>query len=173
MKVGVKELIAVDRTGAIYADRDNLNPEKELLATFTNSEKRAGSLKDVAQGADVLIGISAAGVFTAEIIKEMAAQPIVFALANPVPEIMPDVAKEAGVVVLATGRSDFANQVNNALCYPGMFRGMLDKNVKKVSDEMKIRAAEAIASMVDAPTAENIIPSIFAPGLVEKVAASV
>lgn len=170
---GVKDLIAVDRTGSIYEGRDGLNPEKVLLAAFTNREKRAGSLLEVATGADVLIGISAAGAFTEEVIRAMALQPIVFALANPVPEIMPDVAARAGVAVLATGRGDFPNQVNNALCYPGLFRGMLDHDVKKVTDEIKLRAAKAIASMVPNPTAENIIPTIFDQGLCETVAKSV
>ena len=172
-RVGVKELIAVDRTGAIYEGREGLNPEKELLASFTNPEKRQGSLVDVARGADVLVGISAAGAFTEEVIRVMAPQPIVFALANPVPEILPEVALAAGVAVLATGRGDFPNQVNNALCYPGLFRGMLDSGVKKVTDDIKIRAAQAIASMIPNPTSTNIIPTLFAEGLHETVAKSV
>ncbi len=170
---GVRSLIAVDRTGAIYQGRPDLNPEKQALAEITNEEKRAGTLADLAAGADVLIGISVAGAFSAEIVKGMAKDPIVIALANPVPEILPDIAKAAGVAVLATGRSDFANQVNNALCYPGLFRGMLDHDVKKVTDEIKLRAAKAIASMVPNPTAENIIPTMFDEGLVETVAKSV
>lgn len=171
--VGVKELIAVDRTGAIYEGREGLNAEKVMLAELTNPEKRTGLLIDVAAGADILIGISAAGAFSPEIISVMGRDPIVFALANPVPEILPEVARAAGVAVLATGRGDFPNQVNNALCYPGLFRGMLDKNVKKVTDEIKIRAAHAIASMVKEPTAEKIIPNMFEAGLHEKVAESV
>lgn len=133
----------------------------------------SGSLFDVAKGADILIGISVAGAFSVEVVKAMAKDPIVIALANPVPEILPDVAKEAGVAVLATGRSDFANQVNNALCYPGLFRGMLDQGVKKVTDEIKLRAAHAIASMIETPTADRIIPTMFNEGLVETVAKSV
>ncbi|MBP7133688.1 NADP-dependent malic enzyme [Patescibacteria group bacterium] len=170
---GVKSIVSVDRTGAIFAGREGLNPEKELLASFTNREKVSGSLADVAMGADILIGISAAGAFSAEILQTMKAGSIVFALANPVPEVMPEVAKSAGVAVLATGRGDFPNQVNNALCYPGLFRGMLNKNVPKVTDEIKIKAAHAIASMIIEPTAESIIPSMFAEGLHERVAASV
>lgn len=170
---GVKQLIAVDRTGAIFAGRGDLNPEKQALAEITNKERRSGSLLDVAKDADILIGISAAGAFSPEVVKVMAKDPIVIALANPVPEILPDVAKEAGVAVLATGRSDFANQVNNALCYPGLFRGMLDHDVKKVTDEIKLRAAQAIASMVLNPTADNIIPTMFDEGLMETVAKSV
>lgn len=170
---GVKDLIMCDRQGAIYEGRDGLNEEKKMAASFTNRAKVGGSLSDVAAGADVLIGVSAAGVFTPEIVKTMAKDPVVFALANPVPEILPDVAKEAGVAVLATGRSDFANQVNNALCYPGLFRGMLDTGVKQVSDEIKLHAARAIAAAVPSPTADKIIPSIFDPGLHELVAKSV
>jgi malate dehydrogenase (oxaloacetate-decarboxylating) len=171
--VGVKELIAVDRQGAIYVGREGMNAEKDWLASFTNVNKQAGSLADVARDADILIGISVAGAFSSEILRSMAPNAIVFALANPVPEVMPDVAKNAGIAVLATGRGDFPNQVNNALCYPGLFRGMLDKNVKKVTDEIKIRAAHAIASMIVEPTSEKIIPSIFDDGLHERVAESV
>lgn len=171
--VGVGEIISVDRQGAIYEGREGLNEEKTMLAQTTNRDRRAGSLADVASGADVLIGISAPGVFTQEIVASMAPQAIVFALANPVPEILPDEAKAAGVAVVATGRSDFPNQVNNALCYPGLFRGMLDKDVKKVTDEIKIRAANAIAAAIPEPTADTIIPSIFTPGLHELVAKSV
>jgi malate dehydrogenase (oxaloacetate-decarboxylating) len=170
---GVSDLVMCDRQGAIYEGRDGLNDEKQEVAVFTNREKRSGSLADVAVGADVLIGVSAAGAFTADIVKSMAKDPIVFALANPVPEILPDVAAEAGVAVLATGRSDFPNQVNNALCYPGLFRGMLDTGIKRVTDEIKLRAARAIAAAVPVPTADKIIPSIFDEGLHELVAKSV
>ncbi|MCR4256702.1 MAG: NADP-dependent malic enzyme [Candidatus Uhrbacteria bacterium] len=170
---GVSHLVMCDRQGAIYEGRDGLNDEKREAAVFTNREKRSGSLADVAAGADVLIGVSAAGAFTIEIVRSMASRPIVFALANPVSEILPDVAAEAGVAVLATGRSDFPNQVNNALCYPGLFRGMLDTGVKRVTDEIKLRAAHAIAEAVPFPTADKIIPSIFDEGLHELVAKSV
>ncbi len=170
---GVSDLVMCDRQGAIYEGRDGLNDEKREAAAFTNREKRSGSLAEVAVGADVLIGVSAAGAFTIDIVKSMASDPIVFALANPVPEILPDVAAEAGVAVLATGRSDFPNQVNNALCYPGLFRGMLDTDIKRVTDEIKLRAARAIAAAVSAPTADKIIPSIFDKGLHELVAKSV
>ncbi|MCE9585993.1 NADP-dependent malic enzyme [Candidatus Uhrbacteria bacterium] len=170
---GVKDLVMCDRTGAIYEGRDSLNDEKKEAAVFTNHEKRSGSLAEVAVGADVLIGVSAAGAFTVDLVKSMAPNPIVFALANPVPEIDPETAKAAGVAVLATGRSDYANQVNNALCYPGLFRGMLDSGVKKVTTEIKLRAAKAIAESVQDPTAEEIIPSIFQSGLHELVAASI
>lgn len=171
--MGVKELIVVDRQGALYRDRDGLQAEKKALAEITNPEQRKGSLKEMAAGADVLIGVSVAGIFTEEIVAAMAPRSIVFALANPVPELLPTEPHAARVAVLATGRSDFANQVNNALCYPGLFRGMLDKGITKVTDEIKIRAAEAIASSVTSPTAQKIMPSIFDEGLHERVAASV
>ncbi len=170
---GVQNVIMCDRQGAIYMGREGLNEEKIMAATFTNLDQVKGSLAEVAKGADVLIGVSAAGAFTTEIVKSMAKDPIVFALANPVPEILPEVAKEAGVAVLATGRSDFPNQVNNALCYPGLFRGMLDTGIKQVTVEIKLKAAEAIAAAVSEPTAEKIIPSIFDPGLHELVAKNV
>jgi malate dehydrogenase (oxaloacetate-decarboxylating) len=170
---GVKDVVMCDRQGAIYEGREGLNDEKKEVAAFTNLNKRAGSLAEVAVGADVLIGVSAAGAFTVEIVKSMATSPIVFALANPVPEIDPVTAASAGVVVLATGRSDFANQVNNALCYPGLFRGMLDSGVKKVTTEIKLRAAQAIADSLPNPTPDAIIPSIFQPGLHELVAESI
>jgi malate dehydrogenase (oxaloacetate-decarboxylating) len=170
---GVKEVVMCDRQGAIYDGRDGLNDEKKEVAAFTNLNKRSGSLAEVAAGADVLIGVSAAGAFTVEIVKSMAEKPIVFALANPVPEIDPETAKAAGVVVLATGRSDYNNQVNNALCYPGLFRGMLDSGVKKVTTEIKLRAAKAIAESLPNPSPEAIIPSIFQPGLHELVARSI
>lgn len=171
--VGVRDLIAVDRTGAIYEGRDQLNEEKRLLASWTNRAKKSGTLQEVVEGADVLIGISAAGAFSEDVIKRMGPNPIVFALANPVPEILPDDALKAGVAVLATGRSDFPNQVNNALCYPGLFRGMLDGRVDKITDDMKVCAAQAIASMIPDPTKDRIIPTIFDVGLHERVAASV
>ncbi len=170
---GVKDIVMCDRQGAIYDGREGLNDEKKEVAAFTNLNKRTGSLLEVAVGADVLIGVSAAGAFTVEIVKSMATSPIVFALANPVPEIDPETAALAGVAVLATGRSDFANQVNNALCYPGLFRGMLDSGVKKVTSEIKLRAAQAIADSLPNPTPDAIIPSIFQPGLHELVAKSI
>lgn len=171
--VGVKALISCDRQGAIFDGREGLNEEKKILASFTNPEKKAGTLAEMARGADVLIGVSGPGVFTKEIAASMAKGSIVFALANPTPEIMPDDAKAAGVSVIATGRSDFPNQVNNALCYPGLFRGMLDHRVSQVTDAIKIRAAEAIAGFIAEPTADRIIPTMFEKGLHERVAESV
>jgi malate dehydrogenase (oxaloacetate-decarboxylating) len=167
---GVQYIISCDRQGAIWDGRNGLNEEKNILASLTNKEKKQGTLAEMARGADVLIGVSVAGAFTKEIAASLADRSIVIALANPVPEILPDVAKEAGVAVLATGRSDFPNQVNNALCYPGLFRGMLDHGIKKVTDDIKLRAARAIAETVKHPTADKIIPSIFEPELAAMVA---
>lgn len=170
---GVSDIVMCDRQGAIYEGREGLNEEKKEVALFTNKHKRAGTLAEMAKGADVLIGVSAAGMFTVDMVKSMTEQPIVFALANPDPEIDPVTAKEAGVAILATGRSDYDNQVNNALCYPGLFRGMLDSGVKKVTTEIKLRAAKAIAESVPNPKPDAIIPSIFQPGLHELVAKSI
>ncbi len=172
-KAGVTDLVMCDRQGAIVEGRDNMNSEKAEIALFTNRQKHTGTLADVVGGADVLIGVSAAGSFTAEMIKQMNPKAIVFALANPTPEIMPEEAKAAGALVVATGRSDFANQVNNALCYPGLFRGMLDSDVIKVTDEIKIRAAEAIAGFISEPSSDRVIPTMFEDGLHEAVARSV
>lgn len=172
-KAGVTDLVMCDRQGAIVEGRDNMNSEKAEIALFTNRQKHTGTLADVVGGADVLIGVSAAGSFTAEMIKQMNPNAIVFALANPTPEIMPEEAKAAGALVVATGRSDFANQVNNALCYPGLFRGMLDSDVIKVTDEIKIRAAEAIAGFIREPSSDRVIPTMFEDGLHEAVARSV
>ena len=169
----VGSVIMCDRQGAIYVGREGLNSEKMEVAGFTNHERVSGSLVDLVVGADVLIGVSVAGAFTAEMISRMSDKPIVFALANPIPEMDPELAASCGVYVFATGRSDYPNQVNNALCYPGIFRGMLDHDIRRVTSEIKIRAAYAIASAVNEPTPEHVIPSIFEPGLHALVARSV
>jgi malate dehydrogenase (oxaloacetate-decarboxylating) len=162
---------AVDSRGVISTKRDDLNPIKQqLLDEGTVADDASGSLADAIQGADIFVGVSAPGILTPDMVKTMAADPIIFALANPTPEIMPDAAKEAGAAIVATGRSDFPNQVNNALAFPGIFRGALDNGVKKITDEHKIAAAEALASLVKNPTADEIIPSVFTPNLVETVA---
>ncbi len=171
--VGVSTIILCDTKGAIFAGRSDLNPSKQELASFTNPKHERGSLEQVIAGADVFIGISKPGVLTPAMIKTMAKNPIIFALANPTPEIMPDEAIAAGAAVVATGRSDFPNQVNNALCYPGLFRGMLDTGIKKVDDAIKIRAAKAIAGFIKTPTPTRIIPTIFDRGLHQAVAKSV
>ena len=172
---GLKNVILCDRTGAIYDGRDNLNPAKEEMAKITNPEKKSGKLADVIVGADVFIGVSAPGVLTADMVATMAKDPIVFACANPTPEILPDEAKKAGVAVMATGRSDFPNQVNNVLAFPGIFRGALDVRASDINDEMKIAAANAIASLVsdEELNAEYILPDAFDPRVGKAVAAAV
>jgi malate dehydrogenase (oxaloacetate-decarboxylating) len=163
-------IIAVDSKGIVSPDRTDLNPEKQKLLEFTNPAKISGTLADALQGADIFIGVSKPGLLTAEMVKTMAPKPIIFAMANPVPEIMPDEAKAGGVAVMATGRSDFPNQVNNALAFPGIFRGALDHKVTTITDEHKIAAAEAIASLVEKPDAEHIIPEVLDPRLAKTVA---
>ncbi|HSX17612.1 MAG TPA: NADP-dependent malic enzyme [Patescibacteria group bacterium] len=165
---GKPTIVAVDSKGIISADRTDLNEEKKQLLSFSNTAT-GGSLADALKGADIFIGVSKPGLLTAEMIKTMAPSPIIFAMANPVPEIMPDIALQAGAAVVATGRSDFPNQVNNALAFPGIFRGALDNRVTKITDEHKIAAAEAIAALVEKPDAENIIPSVLDPRLVSSV----
>lgn len=167
------EILAVDSKGIVASSRTDLNDEKKKLLTFTNPNDLSGSLAEALQGADVFIGVSKAGLLTADLVQTMAKNPIVFAMANPVPEIMPDDAKRAGAMVIATGRSDFPNQVNNALAFPGIFRGALDNGVKTITDEHKIAAAEAIARLVPDPTPDKIIPSPLEPGLVEAVSSVV
>jgi malate dehydrogenase (oxaloacetate-decarboxylating) len=165
-------IIAVDSQGIISSDRTDLNDEKKKLLGFSGTNTVApGTLADALQGADVFIGVSKPGLLTAAMVKTMAKDPVVFAMANPTPEIMPDVAKQAGVAVIATGRSDFPNQVNNALAFPGIFRGALDNHVTKITDAHKIAAAEAIANLVAKPSAEQIIPSVLDPRLVSTIAA--
>lgn len=159
-KYGVGSITAVDSKGILSDSRDDLNDEKKALLPYLNTSI-SGTLDDAIAGADIFIGVSKPGLLTPEMVKKMSMSPIVFGLANPVPEIMPDVAKEAGVAVIATGRSDFPNQVNNALAFPGIFRGALDNGVKKITDEHKIAAAEALAGLVDKPTADTVIPSPF------------
>jgi len=165
-------IVAVDSKGILEPSRGNLNDEKKLLMTF-NPEPKPGSLNDALVGADVFIGVSQANLLTADMVKVMAKDPIIFGLANPVPEIMPDIAKDAGAAIVATGRSDFPNQINNVLGFPGIFRGALDNGVTKITDDHKIAAAEALASMVINPTAEEIIPNPFAKGVVETIAKTI
>ncbi len=162
-------IFAVDSKGVISPSRTDLNDSKKRLLEFTNRAGIEGSIDDVIAGADIFIGVSQPGVLTADMIQKMAPQPIVFALANPTPEIMPDIARTAGAAVVATGRSDFPNQVNNALAFPGIFRGALDHGVRKITDDHKIAAAEALASLADQPTAEEIIPSPFDSRVVSAV----
>jgi malate dehydrogenase (oxaloacetate-decarboxylating) len=165
------DIVAVDSKGAIHKERDNLNEEKQKLLEFTNPGNKQGSLVDVIQGADIFIGVSQPKLLTPDMVKSMAKDPIIFAMANPEPEIYPDVAKAAGAAIVATGRSDFPNQVNNALAFPGIFRGALDNRVRDITDAHKLKAAEAIAALVAHPTPEEIIPGIRTEGLVKVVAA--
>ena len=142
---GVREIIVIDSKGAIYEGRDNLNNDKTYLASITNAQKLKGSLDDVVAGSDIIIGVSQPGMVTEDHIAKMNDNSIVFAMANPVPEIMPDVAQKAGVAVMATGRSDFPNQVNNALAFPGIFRGALDNKVSHITEKHKVATAAVIA----------------------------
>lgn len=165
---GVGSIVAVDSKGIIGDTRDDLNQEKKALLPYLDTSL-SGTLNDAIAGADIFIGVSKPGLLTADMVSSMNEKPVVFALANPTPEIMPDEAKAAGVAIIATGRSDFPNQVNNALAFPGIFRGALDHGVKKITDEHKIAAAEALASLIENPTAEEIIPSPFDPRVVPAV----
>ena len=172
MAMGLRNVIMTDRKGAIYEGRDGLNPIKEEMAKITNYDHEAGSLADVIKGADVFIGVSAPGTLTQDMVRSMAKDPIVFACANPTPEIFPDEAKAAGAAVVSTGRSDFPNQVNNVLCFPGIFRGALDVRASDINDAMKIAAARAIASLVsdEELSADYILPKAFDPRVKDAVA---
>lgn len=165
---GVRNIVAVDSRGIVGASRTDLNAEKTALLEYVD-DSQDGSIDDAITDADIFIGVSRAGLLTPELVQKMAKDPIVFALANPVPEIMPDVAQKAGVAIIATGRSDFPNQVNNSLAFPGIFRGALDHGVKKITDQHKLAAAEALAGLVENPTVDKIIPTAFDTGVVEAV----
>ena len=175
IELGLKNVIMCDRKGAIYEGREGLNEEKAKMAAITNREKQAGSLADVLKGADVFIGVSAPGTVTEEMVKTMAKDPILFPMANPIPEIMPDLAMKAGAAVVGTGRSDFPNQINNVLAFPGIFRGALDVRAKDINDPMNAAAAHAIANLIDESElrADYIIPDPFDPRVKEAVSAAV
>ena len=166
---GAKNIVAVDSRGIVGKSRTDLNAEKTALLEYVDASQ-SGSIEDAVTDADVFIGVSRAGLLTPELVQKMAKDPIVFALANPVPEIMPDVAKQAGVAIIGTGRSDFPNQVNNSLAFPGIFRGALDHGVKKITDQHKLAAAEALANLVENPTVDKVVPTAFDEGVVETVA---
>jgi malate dehydrogenase (oxaloacetate-decarboxylating) len=173
LAAGVRDVIAVDRDGALSRDQHYQNSHWTWLAEHTNRENRRGSLRDVLRGADVFIGVSAPGILQPEWIATMARDPIVFAMANPTPEVMPDVAAPY-VAVMGTGRSDFPNQINNLLAFPGIFRGALDCRARKITEGMKLAAARAIAGIVgDERSAEYIIPSVFDTRVVDAVAQAV
>ena len=175
IELGLKNVIMCDRKGAIYEGREGLNEEKAKMAAITNRERQAGSLADVLKGADVFIGVPAPGTVTEEMVKTMAKDPILFPMANPVPEIMPDLAMKAGAAVVGTGRSDFPNQINNVLAFPGIFRGALDVRAKDINDPMNAAAAHAIANLIDESElrADYIIPDPFDPRVKEAVSAAV
>ena len=169
---GLKNVIMTDRQGAIYKGRDGMNPVKEEMAAITNADGEKGSLEEVIKGADLFIGVSAPGTLTKDMVRSMAKDPVIFACANPTPEIFPDEAKEAGAAVVSTGRSDFPNQVNNVLCFPGIFRGALDVRASDINDAMKIAAAKALADLVSEKelNADYILPKAFDPRVKDAVA---
>ena len=175
VSVGAKNVVMTDRRGAIYKGRADLNPAKQEIAEKTNPAGESGSLKDVIKGADVFIGVSAPGVLTPEMVAGMAENAIVFACANPTPEIFPDEAKKAGAAVVSTGRSDYPNQINNVLAFPGIFRGALDARASEINDAMKIAAAHAIAGLVsdEELSCDNILPQAFDPRVGKAVAEAV
>ncbi len=166
----VEDVIVADTQGAIYKGRPGLAAHKQEIARFTNKKQVGGSLAEVIRGSDAFVGVSRPGVLKPEMIKSMGKDPIVFAIANPVPEIMPADAKKAGAKVIATGRSDFPNQVNNALAFPGVFRGALDARVKKITTAMQVNAAIALARIIKNPTPKKIIPCIFDKRIVNNIA---
>lgn len=163
-------MLVVDSKGVISANRPDLNDEKKQLLTYTNQSNVDGSLSDIMKDTDIFIGVSKGGLLTEAMVHSMNPDPIIFAMANPDPEIMPDSAKQAGAKVIATGRSDFPNQINNAVCFPGVFRGALDNRVRMITDEHKIKVAEAIAALVDKPRSDYIIPSVLDERTVSAIA---
>ena len=173
--MGVKRIVMTDRSGAICEGRAGLNPVKAEMAKLTNPDHETGTLADVVKGADAFIGVSAPGTLTPEMVRTMAKDPIIFACANPTPEIFPEEAKAAGAAVVSTGRSDYPNQVNNVLCFPGIFRGALDVRAARITEGMKIAAAYAIAGLVgdDELSAENILPRAFDPRVKDAVSKAV
>lgn len=170
---GINDLIVLDRSGALYATREGMNPSKAALAELTNPREVKGGLHEVIKGADVFIGVSGKGLLTKEHVRSMAERAIVFALANPVPEILPHEAHVAGAAVVATGRSDFPNQINNALVFPGVFRGALDKRISIITEKTKLAAARALAALVAKPTPTSIIPELLDKRVVPAVARAV
>lgn len=175
LKAGFKDITLSNIDGVISADKHYDDPYLTELASITNPQRKDGSLADIVKGADIFIGVSAPGLLTADMIKTMAKDPIIFAMANPVPEVMPEVAKEAGAFVIATGRSDYPNQINKVLAFPGIFRGALDVRASDINDEMKLAAADAISALVTEEDLKNgiIIPSAFNKSVVKDIAKAV
>lgn len=173
LKAGIKNIIMVDSKGIISTKRRDIPRYKKELTRLTNPQKLVGKFDNAIKGADVFIGLSRPNVLLPSDVKKMAKSAIVFAMANPIPEIMPDIAKKAGATVVATGRSDFPNQINNALVFPGVFRGALDNQVRQITDKMKIKAAYAIAGLIKKPNSRHIIPSIFDKRLMKIVAKAI
>ena len=175
LRLGFGEVILCDRNGTIYDGAPENNPEQQTMSKLTNHQCLKGTLADALKGADILIGVSKPGVVTQDMIRSMAKDPIVFVMANPVPEIMPDLAKEAGAKVVGTGRSDFPNQVNNVIAFPGIFRGALDSRAPKITEEMKEAAARAIAAVIpdEELSPDYVLPDGFNPKVVESVAKAV
>ena len=173
LKYGFKNIIMTDSQGIIHEGRENLNPTKQEMAKITNHDLVKGNIEDALKQSDIFIGVSRPNIVTEEMIRSMNPDPIVFALSNPIPEIMPDLAKNAGASIVATGRSDFPNQVNNVLAFPGIFRGALDIRAKRITDDMKLAAAEALASSIENPTTDEIIPYSLDKTVVPKIAEAV
>ena len=175
MALGLKNVVVCDKNGALVPGLEGMTPAQARLAEETNPQKKSGSLAEVIRGADVFLGFSAPGVLTGEMVKTMAKDPVIFACANPTPEIFPEEAKAAGARVVGTGRSDYPNQINNVLAFPGIFRGALDVRAKEINDEMKVAAAKALADLIpeNELREDNIIPSAFHPGVVPAVAKAV
>ena len=175
VSLGLKNVVMCDRQGAIYKGRENLNAEKMEMAEICNQNMEKGTLEEVLKGADVFIGVSAPGTVTEEMVKNMAEKPILFPMANPIPEIMPELAKNAGAAVVGTGRSDFPNQVNNVVAFPGIFKGALEGRASQITEEMKLAAANAIAGLVadEDINENNILPEAFDPRVAEVVSRAV
>jgi len=169
----VGEVVVCDSKGALHRGRNDLGPVKEAILEYSNPESKSGSLKELLEGADVFIGVSRGGLLEADDIRRMADNPFIFALANPNPEIMPDAAREGGAAIIATGRSDFPNQVNNVLAFPGIFRGVLDARAPQITDAMKAAAAHAIAHSIETPDADHILPEALDPEVPRRVARAV
>ena len=172
-EIGVRQIVMCDSRGIIHRERDDLTPVKQEVAELTNKNNLTGGLEDAIRGADVFIGVSVPGVLKADMVRTMNENPVIFAMANPVPEIMPAEAIQAGARIIATGRSDFPNQINNVLAFPGIFRGLLDARYTKLTNKMYIAAARAIAESVQEPNEDKIIPGPFDPGVADAVAQAV